>query len=175
MSTRKVMGAAALLIALAGAGWIYAQAGKPTKLTASDYSEIQELYGNYTQTLDLFDPETLAGVFTEDGELISSGGMSFKGHEALLQMERDHGNSGTRHLTSDLVIKQAPDGVKATCYLVLINTRNSPPALSFTGLFDATVVKTPAGWKFKKLRVWRDNDQKTPFKATKKRGGGGPG
>ena len=82
-----------------------------------------------------------------------------------MQNERRHGNFGSRHLTSDLVIKQTADGVKATCYLVDINTKNDPATLIETGVFDAIVVKTASGWKFKKLVVWRDNDDITPFKA----------
>jgi len=169
MLSRKTIGALALSLALVGGTWIYAQSTK-AQLTAADYSQIQELYGTYAQGLDLNDPAQLAGTFTNDGELISSGGMPFDGRDALLQMERNHGNSGTRHLTSNLVIKQTADGVKATCYLVLINVRNDPAVLSFTGLFDASVVKTASGWKFKKLQVWRDSDPKTPFKATSVQG-----
>ena len=50
MSKRKAIGSAAVLIALAGSSWLYAQR-KPPKLTAIDYSEIQELYSNYAQAL----------------------------------------------------------------------------------------------------------------------------
>jgi hypothetical protein len=66
MSKRKAIGFAAVLIALAGASWLYAQR-KPTKLTAIDYSEIQELYANYAQALDLNQPENLAATFAPTG------------------------------------------------------------------------------------------------------------
>jgi hypothetical protein len=85
-------------------------------------------------------------------------------------MEKTHGNFGSRHLTSNLVVKQTAEGVKATCYLVDINISNDPATLIETGVFDATVVKTASGWKFKKLVVWRDNDDITPFKATSSQG-----
>jgi len=173
MSKRKAIGSAGLLFALAGASWLYAQSRKPTKLTANDYSEIQELYANYAQALDLNQPENLAATFADDGELVASMGPGqatavrtpIHGHDALVQMERRHGNFGSRHLTSNLVIKQTADGVKATCYLVDINTKNDPATLIETGVFDAIVAKTALGWKFKKLVVWRDNDDITPFKA----------
>ena len=123
MSKRKAIGSAALLIALAGASWLYAQSRKPTKLTANDYSEIQELYANYVQSLDLNQPENLAATFADDGELVASKGPGqatairtpIHGHDALVQNERRHGNFGSRHLTSNLVIKQTADGVRATC------------------------------------------------------------
>jgi hypothetical protein len=172
----KTLCGVAVSVALIGGGWIYAQSGKAQKLTAMDYSEIQELYANYTQALDLNQPENLAATFTADGELVSSKGpgeakavrTSTRGHDALVRMEQSHGNFGSRHLTSDLVLKQTADGVKATCYLVDINVSHDPATLIETGVFDAVVVKTTSGWKFKKLVVWRDNDDITPFKATKK-------
>jgi hypothetical protein len=116
-SKRKAIGSAAVLIALAGSSWLYAQR-KPTKLTAIDYSEIQELYATYAQALDLNQPENLAATFADDGELVASKGPGqatavrtpIRGHDALVQNERRHGNFGSRHLTSDLVIKQTTGG-----------------------------------------------------------------
>ena len=66
MSKRKAIGSAAVLIALAGASWLYAQR-KPTKLKAIDYCEIQDLYANYAQALDLNQPENLAATFPMTG------------------------------------------------------------------------------------------------------------
>jgi hypothetical protein len=173
---RMVSGAAALAIALAGAGWMYGESGKSAKLTASDYVEIQQLYATYAQSLDLGDAEGLAGVFTDDGELIGSRGAgqtnapisSFKGRAALLEMERSHGNFGSRHFTSNLVLRPAADGVRATCYMTDIIVRNVPAKVAFTGVFDGTVVKTSGGWKFRKLTWWRDGDDVTPspYRAT---------
>jgi hypothetical protein len=172
-----VIGAAVAVVALSGASWVYAQSGKAIKLTTSDYVEIQQLYATYAQSLDLGDPEGLAGVFTDDGELVGSRGAgqttvavsSSKGRAALLEMERNHGNSGSRHFTSNLVLRPTADGVRATCYMTDVIVRSVPATVEFTGVYDAIVVKTSSGWKFKKLTWWRDDDDVTPspFRATK--------
>jgi hypothetical protein len=70
----KVIGAVAVSITLIGVSWVYAQSAKALQLSAADYSEIQELYANYAQALDLNQPEKLAATFTADGELVSSKG-----------------------------------------------------------------------------------------------------
>ena len=170
MVKRAGLLAVGLSIALGAAAWVDASSKKVEKLTANDYVEVQQLYATYAQSLDLGDPEGLAGVFTDDGELIGSRGAgqttvdisSFKGRAALLEMERSHGNFGSRHFTSNLVLRPTVDGARATCYMTDIIVRSVPATVAFTGVFDATVVRTPSGWKFRKLTWWRDDDDVTP-------------
>ncbi len=169
MSRRIVFGAVTLSIAVAGAGWVYAQQPKASKFTADDYIEIQTLYNTYAHALDAGQSERFANTFTEDGEF--TGGrppgraddprVPLKGREGLMRMGS---RGGTRHFVANLVITPTPDGAKGSCYLLLYSARTIPPSFTETAIYDDTLVKTPQGWKFKKRVVWRDDDDITPFK-----------
>jgi len=169
MSRKTVFGATVLSVALAGVGWLNAETGKVLKLTADDYIAIQQLYANYAHALDQGQPERFSGTFVDDGEF--TGGRAAghaddvrtptKGKDALMKMGS---RGGSRHFTANLVITPTEDGAKGSCYLLLFNARNIPATITETSIYDDTLVKTPAGWKFKKRIVWRDDDDISPFK-----------
>jgi hypothetical protein len=139
------------------------------KITADDYIQIQQLYATYAQALDKGEGELFASTFVEDGEF--TGGRAagratevrnpIKGREALTKMGS---NGGTRHFTANLVITPTADGAKGSCYLLLFNARKIPATIIETAIYEDTLVKTTAGWKFKKRVVWRDDDDITPYK-----------
>jgi hypothetical protein len=169
MSSRKIIGALVLVIALAGSSWLHGQQTK-VKFKADDYIEIQQLYANYVYALDQGQGERFAATFVDDGEFTGGrpagrGGdvrTPIKGKEALFNLGSR--GSGGRHFLANLVITPTPEGAKASCYLLQFNARNIPATLTQTAIYEDTLVKTPQGWKFKKRVVWNDADDITPFK-----------
>ncbi len=175
MMRRSVISAAGALVAglvggrSADAAAPAAAAGAALKLTTEDRLEIQDLYARYCHGLDKADPDMFSSCWTEDGEFTGGRGPGRaaddrtprKGRDALTNMAR---NGGTRHFNSNLVLTPTVDGAKASVYLLLYTARTVPPTFVETAIYDDTLVKTPAGWKFKKRIVWRDDDDITPFK-----------
>lgn len=175
MQRRSVLSVAASLFAgvigarNASAAAAPAPSGAALKLTAEDRLEIQELYAKYCHGLDKGDPDLFSSCWTDDGEFTGGRGPGRanddrtprKGRQALYQMAT---NGGTRHFNTNLILTPTADGAKASIYLLLYTARTVPPTFVETALYDDTLVKTPAGWKFKKRIVWRDDDDITPFK-----------
>jgi len=143
------------------------------KISAQDYVEILQLYAEFNTSLDLGLPDRYIKTWTDDGEF--TGGRSGEratpgerkpdvvGKEQLRAMARP-GGSGGRHSVTNLVVTPVPGGAKATCYLILMNVRTSPPTPGETAIYDDTLVKTKDGWKFKKRVNWRDDDPYSPNK-----------
>ncbi len=167
---RRNTAGVALLIAVVGVGWVYAQQTKTgTTLTPQDYIDIQQLYAGYAHALDKGEGARFAATFVADGEF--TGGRPagqaaavrtpLKGTEGLTKMGS---GGGSRHFTANLVITPTPEGASGSCYLLLFNARNIPATITETAIYDDTLVKTPQGWRFKKRVVWRDDDDISPFK-----------
>ena len=58
-----------------------------------------------------------------------------------------------RHWTTNLILTPSAEGVRGTCYLMLLNFGENPSAATSasTSVYDDLIVKTPEGWRFKKL------------------------
>jgi hypothetical protein len=170
MLRRRLFSAGVLLAALpAFRAAVAGGEATAAKLTADDYIEIQQLYGNYAHALDKGEGERFASTFVLDGEFTGGRGPGqgsevrnpIKGEDALLKMGS---RGGLRHFNANLVITPTPEGAKGSVYLLLFNARNIPATIVETAIYEDTLVKTPQGWKFKKRIVWRDDDDITPFK-----------
>ena len=160
---------AALLACVCGA----AIAKEAPRISAQDYTDILQLYAEFNTSLDLGLPDRYIKTWTDDGEF--TGGRAGEratpgerkpdvvGKEQLRAMARP-GGSGGRHSVTNLVVTPIPGGAKATCYLILMNPRTSPPTTVETAIYDDTLVKTKDGWKFKKRVNWRDDDPYSPNK-----------
>ncbi len=135
----------------------------------ADYVELQQLYATYCHALDKGDGELFASVWTDDGEFVGGRGPGrgaearppLKGRDGLRNMGS---TSGTRHFNTNLVLTPTPGGARGSVYLMLYSARTNPPSFVETAIYDDTLVKTAAGWKFKRRVVWRDDDDVTPFK-----------
>jgi hypothetical protein len=147
-----------------------------TGFSAADYVAIQQLYAEFNTSLDLGLPDRYVKTWTDDGEF--QGGRTgtratpaaerkpdVVGRDAIYQMAA-RGGGGGRHSVTNLVITPAADGksAKASCYLILLNARSSPPTVGETAIYDDTLVKTKDGWKFRKRINWRDDDPYSPNK-----------
>jgi len=144
-----VWGAVAVAVATVGAGALQAQGS----LTVADYTEIQQLYAKYNMAIDSGDEAGWAGTFTPDGVF----GGTTKGTDQLKAFVKGFftkfkGNA--RHWNSNLVITPTADGAKGSCYLILMDVTTK--AVVTTGIYMDSLVKTPAGWRFKERAVKGD-------------------
>jgi hypothetical protein len=157
-------------------------AAPPGKISADDYVEILQLYAEFNTSLDLGLADRYVATWTDDGEF--TGGRpperatkerspDVVGKDRLRQMARP-GGSGGRHMITNLVVTRTAEGANATCYLLLMNPRTSPPTVTETAIYNDTLVKTKDGWKFKKRVNWRDDDPFSPYKPTAMPAGTGP-
>ncbi|MCE2542020.1 MAG: nuclear transport factor 2 family protein [Acidobacteria bacterium] len=124
--------------------------------SADDYIEIQQLYAKYAHTLDLGDAEGWANTFTPDGVFGES-----QGHDQLKAFAEGFMGSfegQARHWNTQLVITPTADGADGSCYLLLVDSRTQPYTIMAAGLYQDTVVKTSAGWRFQE-RVFTQDPQ----------------
>ena len=131
-------------------------AAQSGSLSAQDYIEIQQLYAKYAHALDLGDAEGWANTFTPDGVFGES-----KGHDQLKAFAEGFMESfdgAARHWNSQLVITPTASGAHGSCYLLLVDPRTQPYTIMAAGLYQDTVVKTSAGWRFQE-RVFTPDPQ----------------
>ena len=167
----RTTGHLAVVAALVVLGWtgIAAQrAGQPT-LTPQDYMEIQQLYSSYTRATDMGgagDGSDYAAHFTEDAEIEQSGRVN-KGHDALKRMIKgfhamlQKNGWASRHTYSGLLITPTADGARGSVYALIFNVTAKPPFVDHSGVYEDTLVKTAAGWKFKK-RIFKPSGDYKP-------------
>ena len=120
-------------------------AGRAASVTPQDYMEIQQLYARYAHTLDSGDADGWVRTFTADGVFGNR-----KGPEPLAEFARNfykNSSGNIRHWYNQLVVTSTPEGANGTCYFVLIDVTKR--AITTTGIYKDTLVKTPDGWRFK--------------------------
>ncbi len=159
-------------ILLANLAAASSNAGPTTpRLTTQDYMEIEQLYARFNHALDTRQPDEYAQTWTDDGEFVGGRGPGrgdqvrnpVKGGAALRMMAEGPGIGG-RHFISNLSILPEPGGVKASAYLLLMDTRVSPAQVVETAIYDDTIVKVNGQWRFKRRVNWRDDDDISPFR-----------
>lgn len=156
LNCRIVAVAACVLIGSAFVQEAHGQSGG-AGLTTADYVEIQQLYARYAHTIDSGDGEGWADTFTPDGAF-----NDVQGHDALkaIPARAFEGSGGAqRHWNNQVLIEPTAEGARGTCYLVLMNTAVSPPAMR-TGIYTDRLVKTADGWRFKeRVAKFDETDQ----------------
>lgn len=164
LASPRAIALGVLLAAALGSGLIAAQSGKAPKLTAEDYIEIQQLYSDYTYALDQGEGEHVADDFVEGGEFTgvhAPGRKPTQGRTELVAM--GNRGAGTRTFPANLIVTRTPEGATASCYFVQYITKDFPPTMGKTAIYEDTLVKTPHGWKFKKRISWSTSDELSPF------------
>jgi len=162
-----VLGSAVALGGVAlGAGWFTpAVSAKAPGLSTQDYIDIQNHYNSYTRITDMGgaeDGSNYAAFFTEDGEFNSA-----KGPEALKRMIKNFhaglqkNGWSSRHTYTGLVITPTPEGAKGSVYLLTFNVTAKPAFVDHSGVYEDWLVKTKAGWKWKK-RIYRSSESFKP-------------
>jgi ketosteroid isomerase-like protein len=151
MRMRKGYIVAVLLSVLGGGGaWTYAQSGGAT-LTTQDYIDIQQLYARYNWAIDAGDVEGYVALYTPDGTF-----NTFTGADGLRTFMKNRQGGTRRHWNSNLVITASPGGASGKVYLVLVDVGAKPPTNSSAARYEDQLVKTAAGWRFKKRQTSPD-------------------
>ena len=140
-----------------------------TELTPADYIEIHQLYAKYSFALDLGDGPGRAAVFTPDGTCKAAlSDHKLDSVQTIAARTTLLGNQGLRHLMMNIVITPTPEGAAGRAYAVILGAaRDDADDRSLegkSGFYVDTLVKTPAGWRFKTREFWRDTDAESPFK-----------
>ena len=144
MSKWKVFVALVLALAVAGVGSAAAQ----QKVTAQDYTEINQLYARYNFAIDSGDAEGWADTFTPDGVFAGN----TEGRAALVEFATNFHkgqNGAARHWNTNLVVTPTAEGADGACYLMLWNTSARPATIIVSAIYRDKLVKTADGWRFK--------------------------
>ena len=131
-----------------------AQSGGEMRLSTEDHIAIEQLYARYNQTIDSGDHEGWAKTFADDGALGNT-----TGHAALAKTSQNwrdnRGGATKRHWNTNLLITGVtPEGVTARVYLMVFD--GATLQASQVGVYEDLIVKTPAGWRFKKRQLRSD-------------------
>ena len=80
------------------------------------------------------------------------------GRAELVKLATGAYSSGghTRHWNSQILITPTAEGADGSCYLLLVNTGVQPVGVALSGIYQDTIVKTAAGWRFEKRVVGPD-------------------
>lgn len=128
-----------------------------------DRTRIRELTARYNRCYDEGDAAAFAQLFTEDGVMDVEGGFHVEGRDGLTEM-CGRMPWGIMHVTVDPIIEV--DGDAATQWVTLLVLRRAgaegsdgpAPAstLTSTGRYTDELVRTEAGWRFKRRSVVLD-------------------
>ncbi|HTR00604.1 MAG TPA: nuclear transport factor 2 family protein [Candidatus Acidoferrum sp.] len=136
-----------------------------------DRLQIQELQARYALAHDLTDPALYAGVFTEDGELVSGGKTLVKGREAMKTMtanDRKRLNPGAvdgqrsfgsmRHIVTNSVIDiTGNDTAKGICYVTTVaNRKDHGPEIFNVGRYEDQYRKVNGQWLIARREIFSD-------------------
>ena len=132
-------------------------------LSAEDRFAIQDLYTRYNTSVDAVDGDTWASCFTEDGSYVpasgSARGQALTGRAELAAFGNDLSRRFThpsRHWTTNLVLEEAGETVKATCYGLLLDVSEPTPRPTSSIVYHDELVRTDDGWRFHTRRPTRD-------------------
>ena len=135
------------------------------ELSAQDYIDIEQLYATYNHAIDSGDGEAWAATFTPDGTF-----NKFTGHDQLvgfIKRWKEEMNGGNRrHWNTNLRIVPSKDGATASVFLMLVDV--STKSIVATGMYNATLVKTATGWRFKTRATKMDAAPPAPAAAAPK-------
>jgi hypothetical protein len=143
------------------------------KLSADDHVEIMQLYARYAFSLDTGNGEMRRATFTADGTFAF---YQFnhvpESVDSFVERTTTTGNRGHRHLMFNIIIDPSPEGARGGCHsIVLGREATSGPEYArlgggftiLSGFYQDTLVRTPAGWRFKTRQVFFDHEPTSPF------------
>jgi uncharacterized protein (TIGR02246 family) len=120
-------------------------------LNASDLVAIQQLVSRYNQAVDSGDGAAFAGVFTDDGALVTPV-RTIAGHEELEAFPPTFANtvSAPRHITTNMIIDGEGDKATIKAYVQVFTLQGDPPSqqVSTCGRYEDSLVRTNGEWRF---------------------------
>jgi 3-phenylpropionate/cinnamic acid dioxygenase small subunit len=131
---------------------------------ASDIIEIHQLLGLYGHLVDAKEWDRFAEVFEADAVLDYTGVRAprvFSGLEEIRQYFRDANHPSAHHVTNIVVSEVAGEVRVKSKFLAPYTRATHDPLRWFGGDYDDVVVRTPAGWRFRR-RVCTGRWQFTP-------------
>jgi uncharacterized protein (TIGR02246 family) len=127
-----------------------------------DRLAINDLFVRYTTALDAGDIETVVGCFTPDAVLESPLIGVIAGQEAIhafagrFAAQREAGTQ-FRHMISNLAATIEGNRARATCYLLVLITRDGKNRQLPPGRYECDRVKESCGWLFRRRVVFHDH------------------
>jgi uncharacterized protein (TIGR02246 family) len=124
---------------------------------------IHDLFVRYTAALDAGEVETVVDCFTADATLESPAIGHITGREAIRAFATRFaalraGGTQFRHMITNLATES--DGVRgrATCYLLVLVTRDGASRQLPPGRYECEVAKQGGRWRFSRRIVFHDHD-----------------
>ena len=123
-------------------------------LTAQDIHEIEELVQGYTRGIDI-GPEDASWVFAPDAVFEYTAGAVTGGRiEGAAELKEFYADlrtrNTTRHVLSNLVIEESPDGATGSVYMTSFDrTDDAPIAVTALGIYEDEYERTDAGWRIR--------------------------
>jgi uncharacterized protein (TIGR02246 family) len=127
-----------------------------------DRLAINDLFVRYTTALDAGNVETVVGCFTADAVLESPVIGSIAGHDAIrafagrFKAQRAAGTQ-FRHLITNLAVEFAGQKARATCYLLVLITRDGNSRQLPPGRYECELAKEDGDWHFRRRVVFHDH------------------
>jgi hypothetical protein len=121
------------------------------QIALADRAEITELFARLVRLLDEHRPEDVRTVYAEDVVVRSPRGELHGADEviAFLRQSRVDGEH-TQHMNSDVLVSVEGDRVSASANQLVHFYRDGQAPHRRSGLrLSYTVVRTPAGWRFR--------------------------
>ena len=123
-------------------------------LTAQDIHEIEELVQGYTRGIDI-GPEDASWVFAPDAVFEYTAGAVTGGRiEGAAELKEFYADlrtrNTTRHVLSNLVIEESPDGATGSVYMTSFDRNDDAPiAVTALGIYEDEYERTDAGWRIR--------------------------
>ena len=141
-------------------------AAEVAHLSERDHIEIRELYAKNCFAVDLGDGALRAATFVPDGTFTAAASDN-KPETVAAMAERTwkQGNTGRRHLITNIVATATADGAAGRAYCLILQ-HPKPDAIGLVGhvgIYEDTLVRSADGWRFKTRIFWRDRDPQSPF------------
>ena len=169
----RLLVAIALIGAIGGVGWVYAQGrGGSNTLTGQDIAEIERLYARYNQGLDFQDEELYLSAWADDAVFTTGGGEAWSGREGLRARFRQRpGAEGVTitHNNTSILVEATDEGAKGRGYWIVIDNSEAPPRIAGHGHYFDTFVRTSEGWRIKtrgSMRGWSQTRWATESRST---------
>jgi uncharacterized protein (TIGR02246 family) len=115
----------------------------------TDRIEIRELCARYCRAMDDGDAAGWAGMFTPDGVMEGSSGIT-EGREALTALVPRVTGTGI-HTTTDSVVEFDGDSARHWCTVVVFTrTEGSQNGIRLVGRYEDRLRRTPEGWRIER-------------------------